>query len=84
MDDASHPPDTLPSDAVPDPGPFGPPCPGCGRPRTEADVYNVAWSSQHTPDGTVSFVCPDCTRAEIAQIETGLASSPARRRSPAA
>jgi hypothetical protein len=84
MDDASPSPDTPASDAVPAHAASGPPCPGCGRPRTEADVCSVAWSSQHAADGTISFVCPECTRAEVAQIETGLASSPGRRRSPAA
>ena len=58
---------TLPAEP-----PHGPPCPGCGRVRTEADVRSLAWSSRHTPDG-IEFVCPGCTRAEIGQIEAGLA-----------
>jgi hypothetical protein len=61
--------------------PHGPPCPGCGRVRTESDARGVAWSSQHSA-GTVTFVCPDCTRAEIAEIEAGLPGL--RRRHPAA
>lgn len=55
-----------PSDA-----PFGPPCPGCGRARTAADAAGLAWSSRHTAGG-VEFVCPACTRADVAQIEVGL------------
>jgi hypothetical protein len=68
----------------PDAQPFGPPCPGCGRARTAADAAGVTWSSRHAADGAevvVEFVCPACTRAEIAQIETGL---PTSRRSSAA
>jgi hypothetical protein len=68
----------APSPAEP---PHRPSCPGCDRPRTEADVRGVAWSSRHTPDG-IEFVCPGCTRAEIGQIEAGLAVE--RSRTPAA
>jgi hypothetical protein len=32
----------------------------------------VAWSSEHAPDGTVTYICPACTRGDIAQIEAGL------------
>jgi cell wall assembly regulator SMI1 len=32
----------------------------------------MAWSSEHAPDGAVTFVCPGCTRADISQIEAGL------------
>jgi hypothetical protein len=64
--DASHPPngDTTP--------PHGPPCPGCARPRTEADARGLAWSSEHTRDGTARWVCPDCTRAQLDEIEAGV------------
>jgi hypothetical protein len=62
--------------------PHGPPCPGCDRPRTEADVRGLTWSSRHTPDG-VEFVCPGCTRAEIGEIEAGLAVVRSRRTSAA-
>jgi hypothetical protein len=55
----------------PQPQPYGPPCPGCGRSRTADDARGVAWSSRHTVDGT-EFLCPDCTRAEVRQIEAGL------------
>jgi hypothetical protein len=48
-----------------------PPCPGCGRHRTDDD-RGLAWSSEHAPDGTVTYVCPACTRSDIAQIEAGL------------
>jgi hypothetical protein len=74
-------------DAFPLPGPqaqpYGPPCPGCGRSRTADDARGVSWSSRHTADGT-EFLCPDCTRGEIAQIEAGLPIAGAPRRSPAA
>jgi hypothetical protein len=50
----------------------GAPCPGCGRRRSAADARGLAWSSEHAPDGTVTYVCPDCTRGDIAQIEAGL------------
>jgi hypothetical protein len=58
--------------------PFGPPCPGCGRVRAEVDARGVAWSSAHAADGSVTYVCPPCTRAEISQIEAGLPSLPRR------
>ena len=62
-------------DAFPPPAepPYGPSCPGCGRARADADAQGLFWSSQHTVDG-VTFICPACTRAEIAQIEAGLPS----------
>jgi hypothetical protein len=63
--------------------PHGPPCPGCGRPRTDDDAHGVTWSSRHAPDGAVSFVCPDCARAELRDIEAGL-TAPRPARSPAA
>ena len=50
-------------------------CPGCGATRTAADSAGVAWSSRHVRAGAevvVEFVCPACTRADIAQIEAGL------------
>ena len=59
-----------------------PPCPGCGRRCTADDARGLAWSSEHAPDGTVTFVCPACTRADISRIEAGLADP--QRRSPAA
>ena len=62
--------DAFPPAAEPQ---YGPPCPGCGRARTEADARSVAWSSQHTANG-VTFICPACTRAEIALVEAGLPS----------
>jgi hypothetical protein len=63
--------------------PFGPPCPGCDRPRTESDARGLAWSSHHTPDG-VGYLCPGCTRSDIAQIEVGLPGLRPARSSPAA
>jgi hypothetical protein len=50
----------------------GPPCPGCGRRRAADDTRGLAWSSAHAPDRTVTFICPACTRADIAKIEAGL------------
>ena len=49
-----------------------PPCPGCGRQRATDDTRALAWSSEHAPDGTVTYICPACTRGDIAQIEAGL------------
>ena len=65
----------------PDAGPYGPPCPGCARPRTADDAAGLAWSSLHTTAGR-AFVCPTCTRADIALIEAGLPTG-GRRRSAA-
>lgn len=47
-------------------------CPLCGRHRTIADVRALTWSSQHEPDGSVSWLCPICTRGQLHQIEAGL------------
>ena len=49
-----------------------PPCPGCGRRRAADAAHNLGWSSEHARDGSVTFICPACTRAEIGQIEAGL------------
>jgi hypothetical protein len=78
MTDTSATSDTAPP---PDDGPYGPPCPGCGRARTADDATGVAWSSRHAA-GRVEYVCPTCTRADIGLIEVGLA--PSDRRSSAA
>jgi hypothetical protein len=45
-------------------------CPACARPRTPADAAGLEWSSQHEPDGRVSWVCPTCTRDQLWRIET--------------
>jgi cell wall assembly regulator SMI1 len=57
-------------------------CPGCGHRHTTDDARRLAWSSEHAPDGTVTFTCPGCTRADISQIEAGLPCL--RHRSPVA
>ncbi|GAA3235205.1 hypothetical protein GCM10017691_32400 [Pseudonocardia petroleophila] len=44
-------------------------CPLCALPHTTGDL---AWSSQHEPDGTVVRICPTCTRAQLWLIEAGL------------
>jgi hypothetical protein len=45
-------------------------CPLCARPRTAADERGLAWSSVHERDGSVCWLCPDCTRSRLAEIET--------------
>lgn len=44
-------------------------CPLCARPRTTADIAGLEWSSQHEPDGSVTWICPTCTRAQLWRIE---------------
>ena len=44
-------------------------CPLCALPHTPGDL---TWSSQHEPDGTVVWICPTCTRAQLWLIEAGL------------
>jgi hypothetical protein len=51
-------------------------CPLCTRPRTPADAAGLAWSSQHGPDGSPTWICPTCTRAALWRIETLLAVAP--------
>lgn len=46
------------------------PCPFCARPRTAADIRGLGWSSRHTPDGRVSWICGPCTRSHLELIET--------------
>jgi len=71
-------------------GAAGAPCPLCARPRTTDDVRGLAWSSQHEPDGTVTWICDRCTRAELWRIEFAMPVTPpsparrVRRPSPAA
>jgi hypothetical protein len=48
-------------------------CPLCALPRTPADAAGLAWSSQHEPDGSITFICPTCTRAQLWRIEALLA-----------
>lgn len=59
------------------------PCPLCALARTAADEAGLDWSSQHEPDGTVTWICPTCTRAQLWRIEALLAvASPAAPASP--
>jgi hypothetical protein len=51
-------------------------CPLCARPRTADDVRGVAWSSQHEPDGSILWLCPDCTRHRLPEIEAHLPLTP--------
>jgi hypothetical protein len=46
-------------------------CPLCARDATPADVSGLGWSSQHEADGTVTWICPTCTRAQLWLIEAG-------------
>ncbi|WP_433272554.1 hypothetical protein ACQPZA_19760 [Pseudonocardia xinjiangensis] len=48
-------------------------CPLCARLRTPADATGVAWSSQHEHDGSITWICPTCTRAQLWRIEAMLA-----------
>jgi hypothetical protein len=64
--DLAHPPQDAPLDTA------DRPCRGCGRHRSADGARAMAWSSEHAPDGAVTFVCPGCTRADISQIEAGL------------
>ncbi len=47
-------------------------CPLCALDRTAADMAGLAWSSQHEPDGSITWICPTCTRAQLWLIEAGL------------
>ena len=59
-----------------------PTCPLCALARNTADAAGLTWSSQHEPNGTVTWICPTCTRAQLWLIEAGLpiatATAPAR------
>ena len=58
-------------------------CPLCSLPRTPEDAAGLAWSSQHEPDGSTTYLCPICTRAQLWRIEAMLAvASPSAPASP--
>jgi glutaredoxin len=48
-------------------------CPLCALARSTDDATGLAWSSQHESDGTITWICPTCTRAQLWLIEAGLA-----------
>jgi hypothetical protein len=48
-------------------------CPLCALARTPADAAGLGWSSQHEPDGSITWICPTCTRAQLWRIEALLA-----------
>jgi hypothetical protein len=73
MDTATH---------APSPAGARLPCPLCARPRTDDDVRGLEWSSQHDDDGSRTWICPTCTRAQLWRIEAMLAV--ATRTAPAA
>ena len=45
------------------------PCPLCSRARSAADASALDWSSQHEADGSTTWICPTCTRAQLWRIE---------------
>ncbi|MBC8093748.1 MAG: hypothetical protein H7Y15_17785, partial [Pseudonocardia sp.] len=48
-------------------------CPLCALLRDPAAAGGLTWSSQHEPDGSVTWLCPTCTRAQLWLIEAGMA-----------
>jgi hypothetical protein len=59
-------------------------CPLCAITRTPEDAAGLAWSSQHESDGSVTYICPTCTRAQLWRIEAMLAvASPTAPAAPA-
>jgi hypothetical protein len=57
-------------------------CPLCALPRTPEDAAGLAWSSQHEPDGSITYICPTCTRAQLWRIEAMLAVASATAPAP--
>lgn len=47
-------------------------CPLCSLPRTPAAAAGLTWSSQHERDGSITWICPTCTRAQLWLIEAQL------------
>lgn len=47
-------------------------CPLCSLTGSATDATGLAWSSQHEPDGAITWMCPTCTRAQLWLIEAGL------------
>ncbi|MFC4950831.1 hypothetical protein [Pseudonocardia sp. GCM10023141] len=56
-------------------------CPLCALPHTPTDAAGLHWSSQHESDGTITWICPTCTRAQLwlieAQMVVASATAPA-------
>jgi hypothetical protein len=48
-------------------------CPLCALGRTSEDATGLAWSTQHEPDGSLTYICSTCTRAQLWRIEALLA-----------
>jgi hypothetical protein len=57
-------------------------CPLCSLARTPDASAGLYWSSQHEPDGTVVWICPTCTRAQLWLIEAGLTIATPRAPAP--
>ena len=51
-------------------------CPLCALERTPADAAGLAWTSQHDRAGSITWICPTCTRAQLWRIEALLAIAP--------
>lgn len=51
-------------------------CPLCARRRTAAEARGLTWSSQHGPGGVVAWLCHDCTRDRLFEIEAQLPLDP--------
>jgi hypothetical protein len=49
-----------------------PRCAHCALPRSTGDVAGLAWSTRHTPDGSVTWACGPCTRSLLWLVEAGL------------
>lgn len=47
-------------------------CPLCALERSPSDTSGLAWSSQHERDGSITWICPTCTRAQLWLIEAAL------------
>lgn len=46
-------------------------CPLCALQRSPSDPSGLTWSSQHERDGSITWICPTCTRARLWLIEAG-------------
>lgn len=51
-----------------------PTCALCAAERREAEPAALAWVSEREPDGGVRWICPECARRHLRDIEAKLSA----------